>query len=63
MKLSYHPEFGYVITNLGSVIESSDSLDDLLIDYGTDDDEPEPFSEAEGDDYDADLERLLGDLR
>lgn len=68
MKLSYNRQLGkYVLSHLGSVIESSDCLDDLLIRCGMVDDEPEleftPFDETEGDDYDADLDRLLGDLR
>jgi hypothetical protein len=65
MKLSYDRQSGrYVISQLGTVIDSSEILIDLLIRYGIaeDDSELTPFGEAKGDDYDTDLDRLFEDL-
>jgi hypothetical protein len=66
MKLSYDRQFGeYVISRLGTVIDSSEILIDLLIRYGIAEDNPEltPFGEIKGDDYDTDLDRLFEDAK
>lgn len=66
MKLSYnHRLRKYVISQLGKVIDSSDTLNDLLIRYGTVEDEPDestPFDKAEGGDYGEDLDRLFENI-
>ena len=65
MKLSYNRQLGkYVISQLGKVIDSSDTLNDLLSQYGIVEDKPEftPFDETEGDDYGEDLDRLFEDV-
>lgn len=64
MKLSYNRQLGkYVISQLGTIIDSSDNLDVLLTRNGLmEESQVLPFDKVEGDNYDADLDRLLGDF-